>query len=106
MPVGNDLLVILSGGENHIGAVGMAAPHPSTQDPGKTSSTSSVFTYAGHKEDVIVKEISEFLSKEMNRKVVVAAGLHWKNISGKEIAMIIKLCRTLAEKIIQRTRKT
>lgn len=106
MPVGKDLLVVLTGGESHIGAIGMAVPRPSTQDPRKTSSTSSVFTHVGHKEDIIVKEISEFLSKEMGQKVVVVAGLHWKNISSREIAMVIKLCRTLAKEIIQRTGKT
>ncbi|HOW54346.1 MAG TPA: hypothetical protein PLR60_06780 [Syntrophorhabdaceae bacterium] len=106
LPMGKDILVVLSGGEGHIGAIGMAEPRPSMRNPGMTSSSSSVFTYAGHKEDVVVKEISEFLSKEMNRKVVVVAGLHWRNLNGEEIAAVIESCRVLAKKIVQRTGKT
>ena len=60
--MGEDLLVTIWGGVVHIGAVAMAAPRPSLRDPRRTSATSSVFTFPGHKEDVTVKMISEMLS--------------------------------------------
>src|SRR4030042_3968039 len=75
--MGDDLLVVLSGGKIHIGAIAMAQPRPSLNDPKKISATSSVFTYVGHKEDILIKSISEELSSHMNRKVVVVAGIHW-----------------------------
>ena len=54
--IGPDLLVYIWGGEApHIGAVAMAQPRPSLADPAKTSSTASVFTYVGHKEDALAK---------------------------------------------------
>ncbi len=105
LPLGDDLLVVLSGGERHIGAIGMAEPRPSMRDPLRTSSTSSVFTYRGHREDVIVKEISEFLSKEMGRRVVVVAGLHWKDLPPEAIAPVIEACRILAKKIVRKAGK-
>ncbi len=104
--MGEGLLVALTGGESHIGAVGMAEPRPSMRNPARTSSTSSVFTYTGHKEDIVVKETAELLSKELNRKVVVVAGLHWKDLRGEDIAVIVESCRRLAQMIVERIRKT
>ena len=73
--VGQDILVSMWGGTlPHIGAVGMATPRPSLRDPKKWSATSSTFTYVGHKEDLIVKGISEMLAGRLKRKVVVVAG--------------------------------
>jgi hypothetical protein len=94
--VGEDLLVSLWGGTKpHIGAVGVAVPRPSLKDPQKWSATSSVFTFIGHKEDSLVKKISERLASHLKRNVVVTAGLHWEGIRSKEI----KLIEDLAEKI-------
>ncbi|MGD8524504.1 MAG: hypothetical protein PVF56_25390, partial [Desulfobacterales bacterium] len=54
--IGPDLLVAIWGGEKpHIGAVAMAQPRPSLKDPEVTSSTASVFSYVGHKEDDLAK---------------------------------------------------
>jgi len=98
--LGNDLLVVLSGGKKHIGAIGFAQPRQSLQSKDKISATSSVYTYLGHKEDSIVKPIAEELSRKLNRKVVVIAGLHWDNISRNDIEIIAKTCRKLADRII------
>jgi hypothetical protein len=103
--LGEDLVVVLHGGERHVGAVGMAQPRPSLKDPKKTSSTSSVFTYPGHKEDALVKEMSEELSKKLGRKVVVVAGVHWEGLKKPEIDNIIQLCRKLTAVIIREVLK-
>ena len=74
--VGDDLAVIIWGGTKpHIGAVGIAEPRPSLKDPKIISATSSVFTFRGHKEDIVAKEMSEELARKLNRKVVVLAGI-------------------------------
>jgi len=99
--MGGDLLVVLSGGIGHIGAIGIAQPRESLSTPGKTSSTGSVFTYTGHKEDVVVKPMAEEIAKRLNRKVVVVAGIHWDRLSANEIEMIVGLCNTLKEKIVK-----
>ncbi len=73
--VGQDLLISTWGGTRfHIGAVGIAIPRPSLKNPKKWSATSSNFTFIGHKEDALVKKISEKLAAQLRRNVVVTAG--------------------------------
>lgn len=103
--LGEDLAVVLQGGKGHIGAVGMAQPRQSLRDEKRMSSTSSVFTYPGHKEDVLVKEMSEELSKKLNKKVVVVAGIHWDKLRKREIESICQTCRKLTRVIIREVLK-
>ncbi len=103
--LGDDLLVILFGGVEHIGAVGMAQPRPSLSDPEKSAATSTVFTYIGHKEDIIVKAASEALAKNLNRKTVVAAGIHWDDLKPEDIENVAAICDALIKKVIIEMRK-
>jgi hypothetical protein len=101
--LGNDCLVILSGGTRlHIGAVGMAQIRPSLRDPQKTSATSSVFTYLGHKEDAVAKTMSEEIARKAGRNTVVAAGIHWDTLSDTDITSITAICRELTNRIVSR----
>jgi gallate decarboxylase subunit D len=101
--LGNDCFVILWGGTKlHIGAVGMAQVRPSLRDPQKMSATSSVFTYLGHKEDVVAKTMSEELARSTGRNAVVAAGIHWDALSAKDISTITAICRKLTDRIVTR----
>ena len=101
--LGSDCLVILYGGTRlHIGAVGMAQVRPSLRDPQKTSATSSVFTYLGHKEDVVAKAMSEEIARRVGRNTVVTAGIHWDTLSDKDITTITVICRELTDKIVAR----
>ncbi len=98
--VGEDLLTCVWGGPKpHIGAIAVALPRPSIADPRVTSSTASVFTLLGHKEDVIVKMVSERLSARLNRNVVAAAGIHWNHLNEDAVAEIVSNCEELAQKI-------
>jgi hypothetical protein len=103
--LGDDILIVLSGGKKHIGAIAMAAPRPSLDDPKKISATSSVYTYSGHKEDVISKSMSELLSKELNRKTVVVAGMHWDKLTSSNIRLITNICDKLAKRIIREVKE-
>jgi len=97
--VGEDLLVLVSGGEAHIGAVGIAHARPSLRDPGETSSTSSVFTLPGHKEDAVAKQMAEGLSKKLRCSVVVVAGMHWERLAEKDLDTILMLCQKVEERV-------
>ena len=100
MLIGDDLLVAIWGVTRpHIGAVAVALPRPSIADPQITSSTSSVFTLLGHKEDAIVKMVSERLSSQLEKNVVVTAGIHWDNLTKEAIEEIVQNCRKLADQI-------
>ena len=98
--IGDDLLVAIWGGTKpHIGAVAVALPRSSIADPHIVSSTSSVFTLLGHKEDEVVKMVSEHLSAHLGKNVVVTAGIHWDNLPEEAIEEIVHNCRKLADEI-------
>ena len=104
MLIGDDLLVAIWGGTKpHIGAVAVALPRPSLADPQVTSSTSSVFTLLGHKEDEVVKTVSERLSAQLERNVVVTAGIHWDDLSEEAIEEIMHNFMKFADEIHSRT---
>ena len=87
--IGTDILVYIWGGERpHIGAVAAAQPRPSLADPDRRSATCSVLTFPGHKEDEVVKSVSERLSAALDTHVVVTAGIHWDHLGAGEIGII------------------
>jgi hypothetical protein len=98
-----DWLVCIWGGDRpHIGAVGMALPRPSLKEPGKTSSTVSVFTYPGHKEDELVRQAAQSLCAALGGNVVVCAGAHWDELGPEGIEEVIQNCRRLVRLILKR----
>ena len=101
--IGPDILVSIWGGSRpHIGAIGIAVPRHSLKNPRKWSATSSNFTFPGHKEDTLVKKISERLAAQLRRNVVVTAGIHWDSITLKEIKTIENLTGKLSDRILER----
>jgi hypothetical protein len=101
--IGQDILVSIWGGTRpHIGAVGVGIPRPSLKDSRKWSATSSNFTFVGHKEDALVKKISEKLAARLRRNVVVTAGLHWDRTTSREIKVIQDLTKKLTDQILKR----
>jgi hypothetical protein len=98
--LGEDLLTCLWGGSKpHIGAIALALPRPSLADPAMTSSTASVLTMLGHKEDRVVKVVAERLSARLNKNVVVTAGIHWEELDESAIQEIENNCVLLADMI-------
>ena len=72
--------------------------------PSRLSATASVFCYVGHKEDSVVKEVSERLAAALGAKVVVAAGLHWDNLQPEGIRQVQENVRALVEMIVREER--
>ena len=104
--IGRDVLVSLWGGSRpHIGAIGMATPRPSLKDPRKWSATSSNFTYVGHKEDSVVKMVSEKLASRLRTNIVVVAGIHWDKIRPEDIEILQDLTHQLVDQILARFRR-
>jgi hypothetical protein len=98
--IGEDLLVSIWGGTRpHIGAVGMAVSRPSLADSRRWSATSSNFTFTGHKEDRLVKDISEAIAAGLRKNVVVTAGMHWDTLAPRDLVMVQALAQKLAHKI-------
>jgi len=90
IPLGDDLCVAIFGGDvPHLGAVALAVSRKSLAEPGETGSSTSILTLTGHKEDVIVREVSSFLSSKLRKNVAVCCGIHLNNASSEQIAAII-----------------
>lgn len=101
--MGPDCLVIVWGGTRpHVGAVGMAQVRASLRDPKKSAATSSVFTFVGHKEDGVAKTMSEELARRLERNTIVAAGIHWDNLTDQDIKVITRLCQKLIDGITEK----
>ena len=83
----------------------MAIPRPSLKNSKRWSATSSVFTFIGHKEDIIVKKMSEKLASRLRRNVVVTAGVHWDGTTSREIKTIQDLTQRLSDQILKRMEK-
>ena len=99
---GKDLVVIFGGGQAyHTGAVATAVSHPGLKDPHKITSTASVFTVAGHKEDVIVRTAALKISKKLQRTVTVIAGLHIDAATTQDIDQLLYNFEALTEEIIK-----
>ncbi len=100
--IGADLLVFIWGGDRpHIGAVAAAQPRPSLADKNKTSATCSVLTFPGHKEDEVVKLVSESLSAILDTHVVVTAGIHWDEFSQNEIGIIRSRIEEITSQLVE-----
>jgi len=100
MKVGQDFVVVIWGGERpHIGAVALAQSRQSLKDPEKKSATASVLSILGHKEDTVVKSVSERLAAVADRPVVVTAGIHWDNLKESDLNQILKNVEILIQMI-------
>lgn len=84
--MGNDFTISIYGGDiPHIGAVALGIPRPSLQDINKISSSVSLLTITGHKEDIIAQNCAKKLSSKLNSTIVVSCGIHIKDITFEDI---------------------
>lgn len=99
--IGRDVLVWIYGGElPHIGAIAAAQPRASLADPARASATASVLAFLGHKEDVVVKAVSERLAAALGANVVVTAGLHWDDLSPAQLTAVMARCDEVADLLV------
>lgn len=94
--LGNDYQVIISGGDEHIGAVALGVCYDRVK---KRSNISQLAVY-GHKEDLLVQNIAALLSRQLAATVAVTAGIHFDNLSSDEIDKILEIVEDLATRLI------
>src|SRR5512138_1823891 len=92
IPVGNDLVVVISGGRGHIGAVGAG-----TRCGGLA--VSSVLTVPGHRDDRIAKDAAERIAKKLGCNCAVIAGVHYDGITPQEIKDVLILSSALVDEL-------
>jgi hypothetical protein len=88
--LGRDLVVILGGGEIHLGSATLADPLPAGR-----SRTSSV-TGEGHRESELSIRLSEAILAATGRRTVTLAGVHLDEITQDEIEQIRENTAALA----------
>jgi len=104
--VGDDLVISVWGGNRpHVGTIAIALPRQSLKESNKISSTSSIFTLLGHKEDIIAKEFSEKLSSALNKVVVITVGIHQDRIDEKGIEKFIGNCDKIFGQVLRMLKK-
>lgn len=103
--VGKDLLVWLTGGQAHIGAVALAVPRPSLRDDDKVSADATVMTVGGHKEDLLARKIALALATKLNVQVCVSAGLHWDAATPTKIEAAKELSGRLTKTLLMHITK-
>ena len=96
----DDVVVVLGGGRDHIGAIGLAVPRPSLLDQNSISATTSVLTMPGHKDDEPAKYVSEKLAAATERNIAVITGIHYDNLAFTDLEILQKLWISLTEKIL------
>lgn len=99
---GNDLIVVISGGDSpHVGSVAVAVPGPSRRDAHKTSSTASVMTLVGHKDDELAKPVSQFIASELNQVCVVIVGIHVEQAIARDIETVSEAAWDLSRSFVR-----
>lgn len=79
--MGKDWNISIYGGDlPHIGATAIGIPRPSLKDACKISSSVSVITIPGHKEDELIRQVAHRLSSQLNCIISVSGGIHLDSI--------------------------
>lgn len=88
---GEDLQVMLYGGEPHIGAVALAS----------LGSGALLIVLPGHREGPLAREMAESLAQALNCKVCVTCGIHYNEINQQEIGLVLGCADELCQKLIE-----
>ncbi len=91
--VGRDLLVLITGGDAHLGAVAVGGF--------SKRSYASVITVPGHKDDCIAKEAASRIADHLKRACAVVVGIHLTGPSKEQIDSVVKDALTLVDNMIE-----
>lgn len=100
-PIGNDYLLTLTGGEAHVGAVGVGHFDEKSQRTG-----SSVVTMPGHREELLALNGARQVSKATKKTTVLVVGIHQDNISLEEIKDVVSAAEEMIVDFIAFCEKT
>ena len=93
--IGEDYLLTLTGGEEHVGAVAVGLFDEKSQ-----RASSSVITMPGHREEYLALDGAKQVSRATRRASVFVVGIHQDNISLEEIKDIVSAAGKMVENFI------
>ena len=91
VPFGRDWLLLLSGGEAHLGSVCASEGGVLRQ-----------WTWEGHREGELARELAELLEPLLPGELLVVAGIHYDQATGAEIATLVAHVRAMATELAAR----
>ena len=97
--IGDDILVTLTGGNAHIGAVSVGH-----FDHSGGHASSSVITLPSHRDDEIALKAARNISSYLHRNCTFIVGINFKDITTEEIEEIIDRSDRLTEELIDSLR--
>jgi hypothetical protein len=101
LPRGEDLLVVLTGGEKpHIGSVVLAEPRPSTADASRLSVTTQVWNRPPHKEESVARPVAETIAQRLGLTVVVVSGIHYDELDADGLEAVRTICNELLDRFL------
>jgi hypothetical protein len=87
--IGRDLLVIITGGDEHIGGVSL-----------KENNSFSSLRKIGHKDDIVSNIVASLIYDKMKRDTLVICGIHLNHASQKEIDILVNNAKICVEKFL------
>ncbi len=75
--IGNDLLLIITGGKEHIGSASLI-------DNNHLSTLNKI----GHKDDIISRQVAPLISKKIKKDLLVVCGIHLDNATQQDIKIL------------------
>lgn len=101
LKIGNDFNISIYGGDiPHIGAVALGNPINLPHNINKLTSTASLLTVPGHKEDIITLNYAKLLAKKLNTTVTICCGIHIKNITPQDITDLTNVINKLIDDLL------
>lgn len=102
---GDDVLLYIGGGEQHLGSVVQAVPRISLSGNGEVSCTSSVLNLTGHKDESICRMLAERVCVQLQTVTVCTGGFHVDAIEKEQIREVLCGVEELAACILNRLRE-
>jgi hypothetical protein len=99
--IGDDYLLTLTGGDEHIGAVGVGH-----FDEKSRRASSSVVTMPGHREEQLALQGAREVSSATRKTTVFVAGIHLDNINPEEIKDVVSAAEEMITDFIAFCKKT
>lgn len=90
---GNDLIVVISGGQAHFGSIAHTKKREAEEN--------YQFVYKDHREDEIVRETINRLALHVSGELLVVGGIHYDEISREQIQNIVANCSKIIRRIEQ-----
>lgn len=94
--VNGDLLLVIEGGQSHIGALGLGLPRPSRSSAGNFRASMSSLALPDHRDDEMLREIMEIVVAGSGRRVAAVAGIHFDDLTGEQLEALRRGWRALA----------